>query len=534
MAEMLRLQGFATSPGMAFGQVHLAGEVEEAFTPASDCSSEHALLAKAIKDAVNALRRLAEMSGPESADIIDFQVEMLLDPEITEIIGERIDRGEGAAFAWVAALDEYIAGFAESDDEHLRARVSDINDIKNRVLAAMTGKPMADFPRGAVFVGKDIEPSRFLAHDWSAGGAIVLFKGSPASHVSMLARAKSVPMVIGTGPFTAPQEGRVLVDGDAGEVVFHPTDAEIRRAGGRIAARRRSTAKGNKACLTADGVPISLSINVNDPTELAGVDREAIAGIGLFRSEFLIASDADLVNEDRQYEYYCQLLDWAGPKPVTIRLLDLGGDKPLPGHDASKAASFLGLRGIRLLLAREEILRVQARALLRAARRGNLKVMLPMVTLPAELAQTMQIFTEEAVLLHQRHIASHVPAIGMMVEVPAAALMLDTFNEAAFFSFGTNDLTQYLTAAARDDAAVASIHVYAASAVLRLMEQACGIAAAMEKPVSICGDMAGEPAFMPALLRCGLRHFSVAPTRLEAIRSKIAKLNADGTMAAER
>ena len=534
MAEMLKLQGQATSPGMALGYVHLAADVEEVFVPASSAASERALLTRAIEDSVTALRRLASETGQESGGLIAFQVEMLLDPELIITTNERIERGDCAALAWITALDEYIAGFARSNDEHIRARASDITDIKHRVLAAMTGKPMADFPRGSVFVGDDLLPSRFLAHDWSGGGGIVLFQGSPASHVSMLARAKSVPMVIGTGRFAAPVEGRVIVNGDAGEVVFHPSETEMRQVRARMGKTKHSAEGGPKPCLTADGVAIDLSINVNDLTELGNVDPAAMSGIGLFRSEFLVSSSADLFNEERQYAAYCQLLDWAGSKPVTIRLLDLGGDKPLPSAEAMKATSFLGLRGIRLLLARQEILRVQVRALLRAATRGKLLVMLPMITLPSELTATRQVFSEEAIFLHRQHITNHMPEIGMMVEVPAAAIMLDTFAEADFYSFGTNDLAQYLTAAARDVGEVANIHTHGAPAVLRLIEQSMHLAKAMKKPVSICGDMASQAEFVPDLLLCGLRHFSLAPAKVESIRSTIGRLNADGKLAAER
>jgi phosphotransferase system enzyme I (PtsI) len=178
MAEMFRVQGQGTSPGTAFGQIHLAVETEAIFSSQTNPSAERAILLDAVQVSIAALRALAARSPAESAAILEFQIEMLLDPEITEMAAGRIGSGDGAALAWVTALDDYIAGFEQSDNDDVRARAADVIDIKNRVLAAMTGKSVADFPAGTVFVGKDISPSLFLAHDWSAGGGVVLFPWS--------------------------------------------------------------------------------------------------------------------------------------------------------------------------------------------------------------------------------------------------------------------------------------------------------------------------------------------------------------------
>ncbi|UXN66152.1 PEP-utilizing enzyme (plasmid) [Phyllobacterium sp. A18/5-2] len=538
MAEMFRLQGQGTSPGTAFGQIHLAVETEAIFSSQTNPSAERAILLDAVQVSIAALRALAARSPAESAAFLEFQIEMLLDPEITEMAAGRIGSGDGAALAWVTALNDYIAGFEQSDNDDVRARAADVIDIKNRVLAAMTGKSVADFPAGTVFVGKDISPSLFLAHDWSSGGGIVLFQGSVASHVAMLARAKSVPMVIGTGTFNIAGEAQLLLDGGSGSVVLHPSDEELRQALLTPLSMRQSADEAERPCptevRTADGAKISLSINVNDLSDLIGVDHAEIAGIGLLRTEFFMSSAADIANEDRQYGIYRQVLEWAGQKPVTIRMLDLGGDKPVPSADKGDWTSFLGLRGIRLLLARPEILRIQARALLRSAIHGKLKVMLPMVTLPSELERTVTIFREESTLLERCRVDHRIPPIGIMVEVPATALMLDTFGAADFFCFGTNDLAQYLTATARDNAAVADIYTHAAPAIFRLLEHSLQIAANLETPVSVCGDMAGEPESIPGLLGCGLRHFSLAPVQLGAVRSQIAQFNADGTTAVDK
>ncbi|WSG72821.1 putative PEP-binding protein [Rhizobium beringeri] len=522
MAEPLRLKAKSASPGIASGPAFLAERPDA--VPASRAVGGYSALEKAIDISIGELERLAEGADAESRDIIDFQIEVLRDPTIAEATGARMEADENVVFAWVATLDAYIGELEAADEEQMRARAVDILDIKNRVLGALAGTPIADFPPGSVFVGKDMEPSRFLAHDWSKGGGIALFAGSTAGHVALLARAKSVPMVVGTGRFSAADGDPVRVDGNAGAVVL--------QAGGMLIPAPAQmpagdTQTGSSELRTADGVPIQLSININDPAEIDALDP-ATAGVGLMRSEFSVTSIADAANEERQLAIYRRVLEQAGDRPVIIRMLDIGGDKPLAGLEDLPALSASGLRGIRLLLARPEIARVQARALLRAAVFGRLSVMLPMVTFPDEIDRMRELFREEAETLGRRAVLHRMPPIGMMVEVPAAALMLDAFGSAAFFSFGTNDLTQYLAASARDD--IDADASKAAPAVLRLITQAVKLAAG--KPTSICGDMAGNPGYLPGLLAAGLRHFSVAPARRPAIRSAIIGLNADGTRAA--
>jgi len=532
MAEPLRLTAKSASPGIASGPAFLAEEpkapsaAERPDAPAPSTVGGFGVLETAIDISIGELERLAEGADAESRDIIDFQIEVLRDPTIAEATGARMEADENVVFAWVATLDAYIGELEAADEEQMRARAVDILDIKNRVLGALAGTPIADFPPGSVFVGKDMEPSRFLAHDWSKGGGIALFAGSTAGHVALLARAKSVPMVVGTGRFSAADGDPVSVDGDAGAVVL--------KAGGMLIPSlvpARTSATNTQAesgeLRTADGVAIQLSININDPAEIDALDP-ATAGVGLMRSEFSVASLADAANEERQLAIYRRVLEQAGNRPVIIRMLDIGGDKPLAGLEDLPGLSASGLRGIRLLLARPEIARVQARALLRATVFGRLSVMLPMVTFPDEIDRMRDLFREEAEKLGRRALLHRMPPIGMMVEVPSAALMLDTFGSAAFFSFGTNDLTQYLAATARDD--IEADTGKAAPAVVRLIAQAVKLTAG--KPISICGDMAGDPRYLPGLLAAGLRHFSVAPVRRPAIRSAIIGLNADGTRAA--
>jgi phosphoenolpyruvate-protein phosphotransferase (PTS system enzyme I) len=534
MAEALEIAGISASPGVAVGPAHLAAEITaETFAPRETVAAERERLRRAAAAAVAELTALAAGSDEESASILDFQIEMLLDPVLVEMAEERILAGDGAALAWVGALDHYIAGIEEAPDEQLRARAVDVVDIRNRVLSALTGRPMEDFAPGSVYVGKDLEPSLFLAHDWTAGGGIVLFDGSVSSHVAMLARSRSVPMVVATGHFEIADGVGVLVDANEARVVIAPEDARLREARSRTAQKKPAALpRAGGMVETVDGIAIRLSVIVNDPQELEAIDPSSCAGIGLMRTEFLMTSPADAFNEERHYDLYRQALDWAGDAPVTVRMLDLGGDKALPGLGARKSDSFMGLRGIRLLLARPELARPQARALLRAAAHGGLSVLLPMVTVPDELDAMRTIFEEEAAALGRRRVRTRMPEIGMMVEVPAAALMLDRFSRSAFFSFGTNDLAQYLMAAARDDRSVADLYSAAAPAICRLIAKGVVLAVAAKRPVGICGEMASEPRHIPDLLAAGLRHFSVAPNRLADIRSAIGGLRSDGRAAA--
>ncbi len=225
MAETDRLKATGASPGIAYGQVYLAELPDAAPSPLPQAALGYEALAGAIETSIGELESLAGKSDTESRDIIDFQIEVLRDPTIAETTEARMNAGENTVFAWVSTLDAYIGELEMADEEQVRARAVDIVDIKNRVLSALAGTPVADFPAGSIFVGKDMEPSRFLAHDWSAGGGIALFNGSVAGHVALLARAKSVPMVVGAGRFAVAEGDRIQVDADAGAVVVHTGDA---------------------------------------------------------------------------------------------------------------------------------------------------------------------------------------------------------------------------------------------------------------------------------------------------------------------
>jgi len=276
--------------------------------------------------------------------------------------------------------------------------------------------------------------------------------------------------------------------------------------------------------VTADGVAVAVHINVAGPDELASLSPAICDGIGLVRTEFLFAGEG-LPDEETQYRVYRRLTEWAAGKPVTIRTLDAGGDKPVAGLTAAGESNpFLGMRGIRLSLARPEVFAVQLRALARAACHGALRIMLPMVTVPEELEAARALLDTEVAALRTAGMLATRPPIGIMVEVPAAALAIERFD-AAFFSIGSNDLTQYVTAAGRDIAAVADLANPLNPAVLRLIRMVAEHGRARGREVSLCGDAGGDPEAIGPLLAAGLRSLSVAPFALAATKAAIGRVD---------
>jgi len=491
-----------------------------------DAERERDELRAALSAASADIAQLAMRSDGEAAEILGFQIAMLEDDALSEGAFHAIEAGVPADRAWIEALRQEIAGYEASQDEYFRGRAADLADIRDRVLAHLTGTAGAEeIPPGVIVSGEDLTPSRFLAADWSKGGAIMLSGGSPSSHVAMLARARGVPMVVGLAD--VPAATRALVDGNAGLVVFDPEpqtaadfEARVKEAEAERLFTQRYLARPAEL---ADGTPVAVMINVADPGELEDVDPAHCDGVGLVRTEFLFHAASGLPDEEVQLQAYARILGWAKGKPVTIRTLDAGGDKPIAGLTVDEANPFLGLRGIRLSLARPEVLRIQLRALARAAAGGRLKIMLPMVSVPAELERAAALLDEEVGALRKAGIACERPPLGMMVEVPAAALSAGRFP-AAFYSIGSNDLTQYTFAAARDGAGVSSLLDAGDAAVLDLIART--VAAGRERgvEVSLCGDAGGDPALLGKLIGTGLRALSVAPVALGRVKAALSEL----------
>ncbi len=528
MAEQV-LIGRSASPGLAEGRIHRLAATGGGRVPSGDPVVEAEELRSAIGHALVAIETLMNEVGGDAADVLGFQAALLSDDELTRPAFAAIADGAPADAAWQAAMAAEIAGYLSGEDDYFRARAADLEDLRDRVLDALNGGEAQATPPGAVIVAHDMPPSRFLAVDWSAGGAVVLAAGSAASHVAMLARSRGVPMVVGLGFDPASLDGDALVDGETGRVIVDPDPAAVAAFHARRAEAERDRAAVaaiiDKPAVTRDGTRIAVHLNIADPAELKTLDPAHCDGIGLVRTEFLFHGRSGLPGEEAQFGVYRMMAEWAGGRPVTIRTLDAGGDKPIAGLTLDGESNpFLGLRGLRLSLRHPEVFRVQLRALLRASAYGTVKIMLPMVTTPAELAEARGLVEEERAALSAVGRKRGDPPLGIMVEVPAAAVAIDLFA-ADFFSIGSNDLTQYVTAAGRDSDAVADLADPLHPAVLRLIGSVARFGLETGRDVSLCGDAGGDPAVIPHLLRAGLRSVSVAPAALGRAKATIATVD---------
>lgn len=520
--------GIAVSPGIWIGQAHRLVDLSALKRHQGNPEAEASALSDAIAASVSSLSALAAGQQGDAADMLGFQIAMLEDPALAEPAFAAIKAGKSADSGWKEALASEIAGYESSDDEYFRARSADLADIRDRVLANLCGgEAGTGFEPGSVIIADDLKPSEFLAADWSGGGAIVLARGSATSHVAMLARARGIPMVAGLGQATQSLRGELIVDGAAGTLVDMPlpatrTAARARAAAGRAAAHA-AQARIAEPAVTRDGTAVKVMVNVASLTDLAGLDPAHVDGIGLTRTEFL--AEKSLHDEDAQSHSYAALVEWAHGKPVTIRTFDAGGDKPVAGYTLDGEANpFLGMRGIRLSLMHPDVFKVQLRAILRAAALGPVKLMLPMVTSPGDLEQARAILQSCAVELASSGVNHAMPELGIMVEVPAVAMAPELFD-AAFFSIGSNDLTQYATAAGRDSTGAARWADVTHPGVLAMIARTAGHGEKAGREVSLCGDAGADLAVIPHLLRAGLRAVSVAPSLVASTKAAIAAID---------
>ena len=528
MAE-LRLTGRPASPGLALSRLFVLADTERAAAsrPAEDSEHEADRLRVAIAGATTELEEVASQADGDAREIIEFQIAMLGDDALSEAAFAMISDGGEAAGAWQAALDSQVDDYANAEDEYFRARSADLADLRDRVLRVLSGARLQSIPAGTVLVALDLPPSRFLGIDWQAGAAIALAGGSPTSHVALLARARGVPMVVGLGAdvMRVPSGQEAMIDGERGTLVVAPGEATRAAAQVREAEIKKRQAVADRyqhaQARLPNGETVSVMINTAGPDELSLLDPAICDGIGLVRSEFLFAG-LTLPDEETQYRAYVRILEWAGGRPVIIRTLDVGGDKPVRGLTLDDEGNpFLGTRGIRLSLLKPDVFRVQLRALCRAATRGDLKIMLPMVATPRDLAQGRAHLAAVIADLAARKIPHVEPPLGIMVEVPAAAIAIDRFD-ADFYSIGSNDLVQYVMAAARDIASLSDYADAADPAVLSLVAHTVEHGKHTGREVSLCGDAASDPAIVPHLLDAGLRSLSVSPSSVGLVKAAIA------------
>jgi phosphoenolpyruvate-protein phosphotransferase (PTS system enzyme I) len=516
--------GFAHGPFVrvdaAPGGQHASGTPED----------EKGVLRAALETAGRQIAFLANTAGGEAAQILEFQVALLDDEDFLDPVFAAIAAGAPADAAWSSVLDEQIADYNSASDEYLQARSSDLADLRDRVLRTLRGgmDEAPKIPGGAVVCAEDLPPSRFLEIDWSNGGGVALLRGSPTSHVALLARSRGIPMVVQLGAVVERAQA-ALLDGERATLELDPSAQQIDVFERRRDAHRKSRAAAHailrRPAASWGGEKIRLLINIQRVDDLDHADAQYADGVGLMRTEFLLGGPAGLPDEETQYLAYDAVLRWAGKRPVTIRTFDAGGDKPVPGFtEDGEANPFLGVRGLRLCLARPDIFAVQLRALARAATRGNLKVMFPMVTTPDEVEAARNAFAEIVGKLQAEGIPAVLPELGIMVEVPAAALTIERFK-ASFFSIGSNDLAQYVTACDRTNGALGKLSDPLQPAVLELIGRTVEYGRRAGVSVSLCGEMAGDPRCIPTLLSCGLRELSVNPSALAQVKQTIDRLS---------
>jgi phosphotransferase system enzyme I (PtsI) len=522
-------KGKAASPGYALGPVVRTSAVVPGRRRPGDDEAE--ALRAALAAAHREIAALACGADDRAADILEFQLALIEDDALIEAAFAAIEAGLAADVAWASALSENIAACRAAPDEYQRARAADFIDLRDRVLVSLgeSEGAQSQLPPGAIICAEDLLPSRFLEIDWSVGGGAVLAEGSATSHVAMLARARGVPMLVQCGAL--PDEGAAaLLDGDAATLELYPPPLAVAAFEARRSARlselerARSELSGPPAVWR--GERIRLLLNIQGLADLSHPDAAHADGVGLMRTDFLFGDPAGLPDEETQRAAYETVLRWAGDRPVTIRTVDAGGDKPIHGFtEVGETNPFLGVRGLRLSLKRPEIFAAQLRALARAAVLGNLEVMFPMVTVPAEFIAARDLFVQVVEDLKGAGVPARLPPLGIMVEAPAAALTIDAFA-AEFFSIGSNDLTQYVTACDRSNGALADLADPLNPGVLEFIRRTVDCGRRRGVSVSLCGDMARDPRCVEPLLDCGLRALSMSPPALATVKQAILAADA--------
>ncbi len=523
------LSGFAASDGLVVGRAVRLVSVAELQRMAGSPEEERSVLAGAITRATEELETLAAAQDEMGAEILEFQTALLDDEDLLAPVYAAVQEGQPADQAWIRVIDGEVTEYREGEDDYFKARAEDLLDLKERVLAALHGRETAGVELdGDIVVARDLTPSRFLELDWNLYRGVAICGGSPTSHVAILARARGVPLVVGLeGALETLEEAcPAVLDAESGRLILAPEPGTLDEIGQRLQVRQADDTAAEALlgapAVTAQGERVEILINADDPRVLAEVPARNCDGIGLTRTEFLF-SDGALPDEQKQYEVYRDLMTWAEGRPVIIRTLDAGGDKPIPGVTVDDESNpFLGLRGVRLSLLKPEVLKLQLRALARAAALGPLKIMIPMVTVPAEVEAVRELLDAALGELATEGLAHARPQLGMMIEVPAAALTAERFK-VDFFSIGSNDLLQYTTACARDNAAVTGLADAQNPAVLELIRRTVEAAGRMGIEVSLCGDMASDPHHIPKLLDCGLRRLSVAPAQVGRVKLAVRR-----------
>lgn len=492
-------------------------------------------LEKSRQDLLALQEKVRRENGEKEAEIFGAHLLMLDDPALAGSIKEKImEEKLTAERAIMVVADSLKATFDAIEDEYLRQRAQDIVDLEQRLLHSLSPAPSQpeEVPPESIVLAFDLTPSETvnLPKDRVLGLAMVA--GGKTSHAAILARSLGIPAVVALGDdLLQAQSGEmVILDGNSGTLLVNPDASTLTWAKAEQVHLLRKRQELDQIRLlpatTRDGWTVKLMANIGHPQEAELAVKAGAQGIGLFRTEFLFLERHNPPTEEEQLQAYRQVVEKMAPHPVIIRTLDIGGDKTVPYLELPPEANpFLGLRGLRLTLARFDLLKVQFRALLQAARFGDLRIMLPMVTDPREVREARALLQEAKAELRRegRAFNEHVP-VGIMVETPAAALIADLLaQEVEFFSLGTNDLIQYTLAVDRTNPKVRNLYNAYHPAVIRLIAHVIEVGETRGVEVGMCGEMAGDPEATELLLGLGLKEFSMAPSSIPHIKQLIGQ-----------
>jgi len=547
-----RLSGLPVSPGIAIGPAHIGDggdlPVYESHVAETEIEAERDRFAEAVAVSIKQLRKLkTKASGlPESAAeevgyLLDAHLAMLSNSRLVRGVDQRITRARiNAERAVQIEINEIAQSFATMRDPYLAARIEDIRVVGTRLIRNLIKKPYVAYSAvaaGAVILAEELSPADTALMDPQRIAGFATVFGGAESHTAIVARALGLPAVLAVSSLLERTQAgdTVVIDGTDGIVIIDPSAETIRDYEERREAfrrERRHLARLRKLpAVTRDEVEITLEANLELPIELQQALANGAMGLGLVRSEFLYMSRDDLPDEEEQYAIFSALVRGMDGKPVTVRTFDLGGEKiarSLTGHSAEATNPALGLRAIRLSLHDRRLLDPQLAAMLRAASVGPLRILLPMISTAGEIRRVREALEQVARRLRRRgvRLPKALPPLGAMIEVPGAALAADALAaEADFFAIGTNDLVQYTLAIDRGDEQVAHLYNPLHPAVLRLIQFAIEAALRRGMPISVCGEMAGEPRFSALLLGLGLRNLSMAPRNIPRVKQRIRSLD---------
>lgn len=541
------LKGIAASDGVAVAKAYLLVEPDLTFSKKNVDDTEHekTRLDEALKTSEKELQKIrdnaAETLGESEAQVFDAHLMVVDDPEMTGQIKQNIsDNSVNAEQALKDVTDMYIGMFeAMEDNSYMQERAADVRDVSKRILAHLLGVTLPDpsmINEEVVVVAHDLAPSDTAQLDRKYVKAFVTDVGGRTSHSAIMARSLEIPAIVGSKQITdIAHEGDIIaVNGIEGTAVVNPTEeqkSEYKEAGQKFAEQKKEWEKLKDAkTVTDDGKHFDLAANIGTPKDLSGVHSNGAEAVGLYRTEFLYMDSSDFPTEEDQFNAYKKVLEGMDGKPVVVRTMDIGGDKELPYLDLPDEMNpFLGYRALRINLSQlgEKMFRTQLRALLRASIYGELRIMFPMVATLQEFRSAKKIYNEEREkLMNEGYGVSDSVQVGIMIEIPAAAVLADHFaKEVDFFSIGTNDLIQYTMAADRMNEQVSYLYQPYNPAILRLVKNVVDSAHKEGKWAGMCGEMAGDQTAVPLLMGIGLDEFSMSSSSILKTRSLMKKLD---------